>query len=299
MSMQSPNIGPKQGCAGGGLCYGYEVVKHTDAEGEPIRGERTVNETQAEIVRRVFRVFAAGISPRAIAGRLRRDHPADRAMRVSQQAVYRWVYRDAAEGGDLFAHLRRRHRKRRKQGRYGTGRGLIPGRVSIAARPAIVGRRARFGDWEGDTLEGARGKGGLASLLERKSRFLLSAPLCDKSAAIMASKASRAFKRVPRHLRKTLTIDNGTEFAKFRTIEQQTGLAIFFADPYAAWQRGSNENANGLLRQYFPKGADLSAVSPSALASALHRLNHRPRKCLAYRSPHEVFSQACRGALHK
>ena len=164
-------------------------------------------------------------------------------------------------------------------------------------RPAIVARRTRFGDWEGDTVEGAKGKGAIASLVERKSRYLAAAPLSDKSAATMTSEANGALKRVPPALRKTLTVDNGKEFAGFKAIEAQTGLSVYFADPYSAWQRGSNENTNGLLRQYFPKGSDLSCLSRSELASAVKRLNHRPRKCLGYRTPHEVLSNAIRGAL--
>lgn len=237
-------------------------------------------------------------SPEQIAGRLRRDHPVDHHMRVSPETIYQWIYRDAAAGGALFERLRRRHKRRRKQGGYGTGRGLIRGRVSITERPAIVDRRARFGDWEGDTLEGARGKGGIASLVERKCRYLVAAPLSDKSAHTMAAEASRALTPVPRLLRKTLTVDNGKEFAGFKTIEQRTGMNVYFADPYSAWQRGCNENTNGLLRQYFPKGTDLSTLSRSELASAVKRLNHRPRKCLGYQSPHEVFTAAIRGALH-
>jgi transposase, IS30 family len=238
-------------------------------------------------------------SPEQIAGRLRRDHPSDRMMRISHETIYQWVYRDAAEAGTLFECLRRCHKKRRKQGRYGTGRGLIRGRVSIAERPAIVARRTRIGDWEGDTVEGARGKGGIATLVERKCRYLVAAPLSNKSASTMAAEASGALKRVPRSFRHTLTVDNGKEFAAFKAIERQTGACVYFADPYSAWQRGCNENTNGLLRQYFPKGSDLSHLSRTALASAVKRLNHRPRKCLDYRSPHEVFTAAKRGALHR
>jgi IS30 family transposase len=252
--------------------------------------------------RPLHRYVVAGLcnawSPEQISGRLRRDHPRNHAMRVSHETIYQWVYRDAAGGGRLFDHLRRGHKKRRKQRRYGSGRGLIPGRVSIAQRPAIVARRSRFGDWEGDTVEGARGKGGIASLVERKSRYLLAAPLPDKSATTMAGGAKGVLRGVPRFLRKTLTVDNGKEFAAFKQIEARTGVSIYFADPYSAWQRGCNENTNGLLRQYFPKGSDLSALNRCELASAVKRLNHRPRKCLGYRSPHEVFTAAKRGALH-
>jgi IS30 family transposase len=250
---------------------------------------------------RLYRYVVTGLgldwSPEQIAGRLQRDHAGDQRMRVSPETIYQWIYRDAADGGSLFHHLRRHHRRRYKQGRYGSGRGLIPGRVSIAERPAVVQRRSRFGDWEGDTVEGGRGKGGIASLVERKSRYLLAAPLADKTADTMALGATEALKRIPPNLRKTLTVDNGKEFARFKTIQKQTGLRVFFADPYSAWQRGCNENTNGLLRQYFPKGSDLSGLNRSELASALKRLNHRPRKCLGYRSPHEVITAAIRGAL--
>jgi transposase, IS30 family len=198
------------------------------------------------------------------------------------------------------------------------------------------------GGWEGDTVEGAKGKGGIASLVERKSCYLLAAPLPDKSAATMMAQTSRALMAFPqvipscigkylcslygvqsprglshhrarrpfgrsdlhrskpmqvRIIRKTLTVDNGKEFAQFKLIQQRTGFSVFFADPYSAWQRGSNENTNGLLRQYFPKGADLRTLTKKRLASALERLNHRPRKCLGYRTPHEVLNNAIRGAL--
>lgn len=236
-------------------------------------------------------------SPEQVAGRLRLDHAGNARMQVSPETIYQWVYRDGAHGGTLYCCLRRRHRRRRTQRRYGTGRGLIRGRVGIAERPAIVATRSRIGDWEGDTLEGARGKGGLASIVERKSRYVLAAPLTGKFAAAMAMQMSMAFRSIPRLARKTLTVDNGKEFASFKTIEQRTGLAVFFADPYSAWQRGTNENSNGLLRQYFPKRSDLRSLTWQQLAPIIKKLNHRPRKCLGYRSPHEVFFTEVRGAL--
>lgn len=236
-------------------------------------------------------------SPEQVAGRLRLDFPRDGRMRVSPETIYQWVYRDGANGGALYRYLRRRHRRRRRQGRYGAGRGLIRGRVSIAERPAIVGQRARFGDWEGDTVEGARGKGGVASLVERKSRYLITIPTANKFAATMARQVRKAFRKVPRQARKTLTLDNGKEFADFKNIERHTGLTVFFADPYAAWQRGTNENTNGLLRQYLPKKSDFRSLSCVELAAVTKKLNHRPRKCLGYRSPHEVFHTALNGAL--
>lgn len=236
-------------------------------------------------------------SPDVIAARIKMEHPSDVQMRVSIETIYRWVYRDAADGGQLFRCLCRTHKKRRKQRRYGSGRGLIPGRVSIHERPALVADRQRFGDWEGDTVEGAKGTGQITTHVERKSRYLIAARLDDKTAKATADAVTHLFRRIPRRCRHTLTLDNGKEFARFGDIERKTGLSVYFADPYSAWQRGTNENTNGLLRRYFPKGSDFSKISDKDLAAALRKINHRPRKCLGYRSPHEVFQEAKRGAL--
>jgi len=235
--------------------------------------------------------------PEAIAARLRLDYPDDGHMRISHETIYRWIYLDASQDGDLHTHLRRRHKKRRRQTRYGSGRRFIPGRVSIDQRPAIVGTRERFGDWEGDTVEGAKGTGCLATHVERKSRFLVAAKLADKKAATMNAQSIKSFWRIPRTMRHTLTVDNGKEFSQFKELESKTGLTVYFADPYAAWQRGTNENTNGLLRHYFPKGIDFQTVSEEELDLIIKKVNHRPRKCLDYRTPHEVFYQASRGAL--
>jgi IS30 family transposase len=253
--------------------------------------------TSLPLTQYVERRLHAEWSPEIIAARLKLEHPGDPAMRVSAETVYRWVYRDAQQGGALFTFLQRRHKKRRKQRGYGAGRGLIPGRVGIEQRPALVALRRRFGDWEGDTVEGAKGSGYITTHVERKSRYLLAARLASKSAAETAQAVAAAFRRVPARLRKTLTLDNGKEFARFRDIEKHSGLRIYFADPYSACQRGTNENMNGRLRRYFPKGTDFRAVTDEALAKVVKKMNHRPRKCLGYRTPHEVFMQACRGAL--
>ena len=235
--------------------------------------------------------------PEVIAGRIRTDYPSDERMRISHETIYRWIYLDASQGGDLHSHLRRRHPKRRRQKRYGSGRRYIPGRVSIDQRPAIVATRERFGDWEGDTLEGAKGKGALATHVERKSRYLIAAKLADKKAATMTSQSIASFHKLPRLMRQTLTVDNGKEFSQFKELEARTGLKVYFADPYAAWQRGTNENTNGLLRFYFPKGTDFLAVTKEELGLIIRKVNHRPRKCLNYQTPHEVFFQNSRGAL--
>jgi len=235
--------------------------------------------------------------PEAIVGRLKMDYPDDQQMRISHETIYRWIYLDSRNKGTLHYHLRRRHKYRRRHTRYGSGRRFMPGRVSIDLRPPVVAARERFGDWEGDTVEGKKGTSHLATHVERKSRYLMATRLADKKASTMTAQRIRSFRSIPRRLRHTLTVDNGKEFSSFTEIEAKTGLAVYFADPYAAWQRGTNENTNGLLRYYFPKGTDFGALSEKDVALVVKKLNNRPRKCLNYQTPYEVFRQALRGAL--
>lgn len=236
-------------------------------------------------------------SPEEIAHRIRIDYPDDVQMRISHETIYRWVYLDASIDGTLYRHLRRQRKKRRKQRRYGTGQRFRDDRIGIDQRPAVVASRQRFGDWEGDTVQGKPGTGGILTLVERKSRYLVAAKLESKKAEHLSKRGIKALGPIPRRMRQTLTLDNGSEFANFKKLEKKTRLTVYFADPYAAWQRGANENSNGLLRQYFPKGYDFRNADDDDIAEAVRRLNHRPRKCLSYRTPHEVFWPMARGAL--
>ena len=247
------------------------------------------------LVNYVMAKFKLDWSPEAIAGRLRVDYPDDETMRISPETIYRWIYFDSRNKGNLHYHLRRRHKHRRRQKRYGSGRRFIPGRVSIDLRPPVVATRERFGDWEGDTMEGGKGSGGIATHVERECRYLLAAKLIDKKAATMTQQSIRYFRKVPKILLQTLTLDNGKEFTQFKKLERKTGLKVYFADPYAAWQRGTNENTNGLLRQYFPKGTDFRNISEKEVAIVVKKLNNRPRKCLNYQTPYEVYCQALHG----
>ena len=224
-------------------------------------------------------------------------HPGDGGMRIAPETVYQWVYRERAGGGALYTHLRRGHKRRRRQRRYGSGRGRIAGRVGIRARPAVVGTRRRFGDWEGDLVEGGKGMSVLVTLLERRSRYLLGERLASKHAGPTAVAIVSLLAALPPRWRRTLTLDNGKEFAAFKDIEAGSGIAVYFADPYAAWQRGANENANGLIRQYLPKGMDMRALSKPQLAKTLERINNRPRKCLGYKTPSEVLRRKIGGAF--
>ena len=236
-------------------------------------------------------------SPEEIANRIRIDYPKDDRMRIRHETIYRWVYLESSVDGTLYRQLRRKHKRRRKQRRYGTGRRFQADRVSIDLRPKVVATRQRFGDWEGDTIQGKPGTGCVATMVERKSRYLVAVKLEDKTAATLTEKCIKAFGPIPRRMRQTLTLDNGSEFVKFKELEKKTRLTVYFADPYAPWQRGANENTNGLLRQYFRKGIDFREADEVDVAEAVRRLNNRPRKCLGYRTPHEVFWPNARGAL--
>ena len=276
--------------------YWYDAAQQY-ADQRKVKARHWRKKSNRQLVHYVQRKIIDDWSPEEITGRLIADYPNNEQMRISHEAIYQWIYADAVNGGNLYIHLRRCHKKRRKQRRYGSLRGLIPGRVSISQRPQAVDQRARFGDWEGDTLEGAKGSGAIATHVERKSRFLVAAKLADKAAKTMTIASASAFKRIPKRMRKTLTVDNGKEFAQFKQLENITGLCIYFADPYSAWQRGCNENTNGLIRQYLPKGTNFKNINNNDLAIIVKKLNHRPRKCLNYQTPHEVIYQAIDGAV--
>jgi transposase, IS30 family len=279
----------------GGVYWYYQTHPRAVERSKKPRYYR--RKTNQRLLNYVEDKLKADWSPEEIAGRLILDYPEDTDMRISTETIYRWTYADALQGGKLFLRLRRCHKKRRQQKRYGSGRRFIAGRISISERPAIVQDRIRFGDWEGDTVEGAKGSSYVVTHVERKSRYLLAGKLPDKQSLTLVLKSSKLFVKIPKRLRKTNTFDNGKEFAKFKDLEARTGLVVYFADPYAAWQRGTNENTNGLLRQYLPKGSDFRKISDDDLTAIVAKLNNRPRKCLGYKTPHEVFRHACRGAL--
>lgn len=225
-----------------------------------------------------------GWSPEVIAGRLRKER---HISVVSHETIYRWAYQEG-----LTAHLPRgkprRHRKRyRLKASRGTqGLGLVP---ALSKRPRIVSSRRRFGDWEGDTMQGRRNRGAIVSVKEeRRSRFTLLMKCADKS----APETRRTMVRLQgfsRALRRTLTLDRGTENAEYRSF----GLPVYFCDPYSSWQKGSVENTIGLLRRYLPKRTDLSLITEEELQIIQDRLNHRPRKCLDFCTPFEVLSAHC------
>lgn len=226
-------------------------------------------------------------SPEQIAGALRRAGGAT----MSHETVYRRLYAEQRCGGQLWTHLRRAHRRRYRRRCHGLNRRLgIVHRVGIEQRPAVVASRSRIGDWEGDTVIGAGQQQALVTWVERRSGYLLMARVTNKTAAAVSSHSIALLKPYAQHVQ-TLTTDNGREFVQHQRLASELQAAYYFADPYASWQRGTNENTNGLIRQYFPKQHRFATITDAQVREVMERLNHRPRKRLHYRSPHEVFMQ--------
>lgn len=227
-------------------------------------------------------------SPEQIAGRLPLEHPDDASLRVSHETIYRHVRADRESGGTLWKRLRRSNRTRRR--RYGgrDGRGRIPNRVGIERRPTAANDRSETGHWEGDTLVGARHRGCVAVQVERRSRYVVASSTTVRTSRAVNAGLARAIRPVPRRLRRTLTVDNGKEFAGHPELGA-LGFAVYFANPYSSWERGTCENTIGLLREFLPKGTSLLGLSEAHLAKSVRLLNNRPRKCLGYRTPHEVL----------
>jgi transposase, IS30 family len=224
-------------------------------------------------------------SPDEIAALSRRDFSRDRSRQVSHQTIYAWIHAQDAAGRHWRRYLRSAGWKRPGH----ENRGRLPACTSIEGRPAVVDRRGRYGDWEGDTVVGAHRRGGLVSLVERKSGYLLMGRVVDLRAATVRQSAATLYRRTPSALRKTLTLDNGKEFAEHEQLAAETALKVYFAKPYCAWQRGTNENTNGLIRQFFPKGTDLARTPEHRLLTVQDLLNNRPRKRLGYKTPLEVL----------
>jgi IS30 family transposase len=225
-------------------------------------------------------------SPEQIVGRLELDQ----GISLATETAYRFVLKDKAIGGELYKYLRHQHKKYRK--RYGKNdyRGRIPNRIDIDQRPSVVDARTRIGDWEVDLVIGKGHKGGFATLAERKSRLYLAFPIRNKTAEITNEAILKMLKPIKDWVF-TLTFDNGREFSWHDVLAKALNCKTYFAKPYHSWERGLNENHNGLLRQFFPKKMKLDAVSKKEVLKATDLMNNRPRKCLGWKTPFEVFAK--------
>lgn len=229
-------------------------------------------------------------SPDQISGRLRREYPDDKTKHIGKDSIYKYIYNHRK---DLVKYLRCQKGKYRR--RYGTRiREKLREQLKkkrIDTRPAIVEKRGRIGDWEGDTVIGKDRKPAILTHLERKSGYLLADKLERATAELTKQTTIKTFQKIPKDKRHTITYDNGSEFSDFETTKRETKIDIYFAYPYHSWERGCNENANGLLRQFFPKKTFFATITQGQIKKAVRLINYRPRKRLDYLKPYEVFNK--------
>ena len=260
---------------------GYRPQQAHDLARE--RRHKPVPKITAEVWAVVESLLKQEWSPEQISGRLKKEQQ----VGVSHEWIYQHILANKQTGGDLYKHLRCQKKRRKRYGTYDR-RGKLPNGRSIEERSVSANTRKRLGDWEVDTLLGTQQKHALVTLTERKSRFTLLGKVSRRTARAVRQQVCKLLLPVQDKVL-TLTSDHGKEFADHERIAETLQLTFFFAHPYAAWERGTNENTNGLLRQYFPKKSDFQAISYNRLKQAMSKLNLRPRKSLRFKTPFEVF----------
>ena len=224
------------------------------------------------------------MSPEQIQGWLQ----ANDEKKVSPEWIYQYIVKDKQQGGSLYTNLRQKKKRRKRYGSKGR-RGQIPNRVSIEQRPAKVETRERIGDWEADTIVGKGHRMALVTLVDRKSRFTLIKKVERYTAPLVKQAMIDLLSVYGREKVLTITCDNGKEFSQHEAVAKALKTNIYFAHPYSSWERGTNENTNGLIRQFFPKGSSFEAITDEDVAFVMDNLNHRPRKCLGFRTPSMLF----------
>jgi len=247
------------------------------------RRQKSVPRITTKVWKIVESLLQQDWSPEQISGRLKKEQ----GIRISHEWIYQHILVDKQAGGDLYKHLRCQKKHRKRYGTYNR-RGKLPNCRSIEERPANVNARKRLGDWEVDTLLGKQQKQAMLTLTERKSRFTILGKVPRRTAQAVRQQVCKLLLPVKDKVH-TLTSDHGKEFADHELIAETLQLKFYFAHPYAAWERGTNENTNGLLRQYFPKKCDLQTVPNMKIERAMSKLNFRPRKTLRFKTPFEVF----------
>ncbi|MGH7234323.1 MAG: IS30 family transposase [Candidatus Saccharimonadales bacterium] len=238
----------------------------------------------------VYDKLREGWSPEQITGRLKKDYPEDRDRHLSPETIYQFIYDPDQAIKRLWEYLPRKQTKRRKQHGRSVHSSMIPDRVSIHDRPEEVDTRVTFGHWEGDTVEGQRSKhDGIHTEVERLSRKLMALKVGRIASRETTDAQLQIFGSLPAAARLTTTLDNGREHHLHSELTASLGLDVYFADPYSSWQRGSNEYHNGLIRRYLPKKTDFTDLTQEELDDIVEEINNRPRKCLDYATPNEVF----------
>jgi IS30 family transposase len=232
-----------------------------------------------------------GWSPEQISGRLKHGHPQDQGWWICQETIYRFIYHPNNQKQAWWEYLRRKQTRRRKKNGPKAQRIRIPERVSIHLRPKLVDKREEIGHWEGDTLVGLGRKTGLHTAYERLSSLIRMEKMSSLKAQDSIKAQMRVFQPLPGQGRKSTTLDNGSEHIYHTQLRKRLKMETYFVDPYSAWQRGGNENANLWIRYYFPKGTDFSKISEEDIRDVEWELNNRPRKRLGFKTPMEVFTQ--------
>jgi IS30 family transposase len=239
----------------------------------------------------VFRGLLKGWSPEQIANRIKLDYPSNPIMRISYEAIYQYIY-EYPQGklNKKLINLLVRHKSRRRKIIKGSKRkGKIKDTISIDNRPMVINQRIRLGDFEGDLIIGKGQKSAIATLVDRKSRYTLIIKVINRKSRTVINAIYNAILQLPMEKRKSMTYDNGTEMAEHKLFTQLTGMKVYFAHPYSSWERGTNENTNGLIRRYFPKKTDFTNITQEQLNIVQDLLNNRPRKVLGYKTPKQVF----------
>lgn len=237
-----------------------------------------------EVYEWITQLLRQELSPEQVVDYLRKY----KGISLHFETIYQLIYADQNKGGDLYTHMRIASKSYRKRYGHYDKRGKLKNRVSIEDRPAIVDRRSRIGDWEGDTIIGKGRQSAMLTLVERKTLYTVIVKLSGKRADLLADALIEEMSDIEDRV-KTITFDNGLEFSEHERIATNLNCKVYFAHPYSSWERGINENTNGLIRQYFPKGTDFSEVTDAEIQHVMYRLNHRPRKTRGGKSPNELF----------
>lgn len=260
-----------------------KAQRRTKARRRRSRRNRHYTHDDFKLVRRLLR---QKLSPEQIVGVIRRFSLMRR--RLSHETIYQYIWRDKAEGGSLWQHLRQSPKQRRKRYKAYDSRGRLADKRHISERPVSVETRKYKGHWEIDTVHGRGSSHCIVTLSERKTGFVMIGKLPDKSTAALNKKTIRLISRDPASF-KTITSDNGTEFHQYKKIEARHGVKFYFANPYHSWERGSNENINGLIRQYLPKAESMASLTQQRCDQIADQLNRRPRKRFNYKTPEEMY----------
>jgi len=277
-------------------CLPKYTASYAEARSKSKRHKARKNkklDTNLPLRKKVFELLEKKWSPEQIAKRLKRLYPNDMSMHISHESIYTYIYvhMRGALKKTLIAELRRSHRYRQKKGTQRRNTSPIKEFVSIEQRPAEVENRQVPGHWEGDLIVGARNASAIATLIERMTRITLIFPVLNQMALVVRKAFEKQFAQLPEELKKSLTYDQGEEMVEHKLFTKNTNIKVYFAHIKSPWERGSNENTNGLIRQYFPRGTDFRKIKTEQLKFVQNELNDRPRKVLDWATPHEAFSE--------